>query len=329
MKAFLLCAGLGTRLRPLTDRVAKPVVPLFGRPLLEHAFEWLLQQGVTDVVVNTHHLPQSVESALARLPLSRMGVTLVHESTLLGTGGGLRNVAEQFSGERAFLTANGDVFTDLDATHALAAHTDLATLVTLDDPRLAALFGVGVDALGRVTDFWGQPEGTSPVRRVAFSGIQVAGPALLARLEREVDAGTPACIKERGWIPALRDGEHIATVAGQGAWFDLGTPQAYLDAHRRLSPRAASLSGWPERAPGIISAEPLPSQLQVVAPAVIGPGLTTRGPARLGPHAYLGTGVTLASAVSLEQVVVWDHVAVPQSQRNAILPWTGCVVSAL
>src|SRR5256886_17514635 len=149
MKAMVLCAGFGTRLRPLTDRVPKPLVPLCGIPILRYNFALLHNAGVREVVVNTHHLAAEMEKgALEVSQQVGLAVTISREvGHILGTGGGVRRAA-QLLGPGTFLLLNGDMLFDVDLAAAIAAHRAagaMATMVLAAYPRRAAYRAVAVD----------------------------------------------------------------------------------------------------------------------------------------------------------------------------------------
>ena len=318
MKAMLFCAGHGTRMGPLADLCPKPAMPLYGRPLISHALRWLWRQGAREVVVNLHHLPDQVrQAALAHGP-RELSVVFSQEPDLLGTGGGLARAAPHFRNEPFFLAVNGDVFTRIDLRIPLRVHRHrrpLSTLVLSDAERNRALFGVGLDSDKRIVDFWGEPASPSVFRRCAFTGIHVLDPKLLDRLPPDGFA----CIKEQGYLPALREGARLWGAIVQGAWFDLGTPSRYLDAHLEMSPELEALSGLPMRAPQVASAEPLPEGLVVRPPVVIGAGLKLEGRAVVGPAAFLGSNVTLEAGAEVSQAVAWDGARLAGRVERAIV----------
>ncbi len=231
MRALLLCAGLGTRLRPLTDVLPKPCVPVLDRPLGAYGLGALAAAGVRDVVANTHHLGDRVVPTLAPWA-DRLGVglTRVHESTLLGTGGAIRN-ALPLLGDGDFTVFNGDVMAwpDLGAAHA--HHRALGariTLVVRDDPRAARLGAIEVDAAGRVRRILGEgPAPAVPVRSCLFTGVYVVSPALRDDLPRE------GCVVRHTLRALLARGEPVGAVVDAGPWFDLGTHGAYFGVQQR------------------------------------------------------------------------------------------------
>src|SRR5438046_3748031 len=111
-QAFVLCAGLGRRLRPLTDDLPKPLVPIFQKPLITFALDHLIDIGVSRFVINTHRLPEQFQNFFGENGYAGHSITLVHEPELLETGGGIKNV-ERYLGSEPFITYSGDVLTDV------------------------------------------------------------------------------------------------------------------------------------------------------------------------------------------------------------------------
>ncbi len=175
MKAMVLAAGLGTRLRPLTDILPKPLLPVAGRPLLEWNLLLLKRHGITEVIINLHHLGEQIVRALG--DGARLGLRLAysHEPTLQGTGGGIKQAAP-FLKDGAFLVLNGDTLSDCDLTALIATHRAsgaLATLAVRDDPEAATWGPVALDAQGRILQINGKPPLAEP--RAALPACMFAG----------------------------------------------------------------------------------------------------------------------------------------------------------
>jgi mannose-1-phosphate guanylyltransferase len=221
---MILAAGLGTRLRPLTLELPKPLVPLGDRPVLAHVAERLAAGGVARAVVNTHHLPEAfTPERLATLPLP---VEVLHEPVLLGTAGGLANAAAHLAAGDVVVW-NGDIVIDLDVGALLEAHRRggaLATLAVAARPRGEGTVGVG--AAGRVVRLRGEQFGDE-VTGCDFVGVQVVGDAIRRALPRE------GCLVGDAYLPALRRGGLVATAPAPAAWDDIGTLATYRDAHAR------------------------------------------------------------------------------------------------
>src|SRR5437870_5981980 len=159
MKAMVLAAGLGTRLRPLTATLPKPLLPVAGRPILEWNLLLLKRHGITEVIINLHHLGEQIVRALG--DGARLGLRLAysHEPTLQGTGGGIKQAAPFLKGG-PFLVLNGDTLSDCDLTALIAAHRAsraLATLAVRDDPNASSWGPVTLDAHARILQIKGNP----------------------------------------------------------------------------------------------------------------------------------------------------------------------------
>ena len=130
MKAFVLGAGLGTRLRPLTERRPKPLVPLYGKPLITFGFDHLIANGITSFIVNTHHCPEAYDRLLPGAHYRRLPIEYRHEPVLLDTGGGIKNV-EPFVGNEPFVAYNGDILADFPLLPSIERHLRSGNLATL------------------------------------------------------------------------------------------------------------------------------------------------------------------------------------------------------
>lgn len=307
MKAMLFAAGYGTRMRPYTDTLPKPALPFMGKPLVAHTLAWLAEYGVNTVVINLHHKAEIMRQTALQCCPNGMQLHFELEAEILGTGGGLRAATKHFSGEEAVIVVNGDVFTNADLEAPLRVHRNErpgSTLLLTADPQHRELFGVGLDSHQRITDFWGHPESAPPERRCAYTGIHILNPAMLAKLpDNEF-----ACIKEKGWIPHLKAGGPLRGVITDADWYDLGTPERYLNAHfEQLDRQKKARVG--RHSTGL----DLPPSTR------IGDGLRMEGPARIGPRVCLGQNVTLRGPVELSNCVVWDNSVVEGTIDHQII----------
>jgi mannose-1-phosphate guanylyltransferase len=222
-QAFILGAGLGNRLRPLTNRLPKPLVPLFHQPLASWAVAACKRVGISRFAINTHHLPAAWQGFTAGSEL-----TLFHEPVLLETGGGLKNIAA-WSGQQPLLVHNGDIFSTMDLGKLIAAHQASGLPVTLALRSTGSAKHLAIDAAGtRATDIrnqLGRAEGTH-----VFSGIYCISPRFL----NMIPAGEKISV-----IPAflqLAQASQLGTlVLDEGVWLDLGDRDSYLQAHRELA----------------------------------------------------------------------------------------------
>lgn len=193
MKAMILAAGLGTRLRPLTNAIPKPLLPIAGTPLIVWNLLLLKRHGFHDVVINLHHLGPMIEQALGNG--ARYGLRIIYsrEPTILGTGGGLKQAEPYFSGEPV-LVLNGDTLVDLDLGALYAFHRQrdaVATLVLRKDPEAARWGLVEMDSDNRIMRITGRGlTDQAPTQPRMFAGIHVFRPRLL----RDVPKGVASTI---------------------------------------------------------------------------------------------------------------------------------------
>src|ERR671922_1663867 len=223
MQALILAGGEGTRLRPLTTTVPKPVVPLVDRPFIRFMIDWLHRHGVDDIVMSCGHLASGVRNVLG--DGSALGIKLryVEEPRPLGTGGALK-YAEPLLGER-FLMLNGDVLTDIDLTAQMAQHERTGARATLaltpvEDPSAYGLVRTASD--GAVTEFVEKPAPDQIDTNNISAGAYVLERSVLEMLERDENASI-----ERDVFPRLV-GEGLYGCVSEGYWLDIGTPERYL-----------------------------------------------------------------------------------------------------
>jgi len=228
MKAMILAAGYGTRLRPVTYTLPKPLVPLCNRPLIGWAVESLLAAGIRDLIVNVHHLAEAIEGHLRAHYLARADIAFSFEKEILGTGGGVRRVRTQLEGGQDFLLVNGDTvqfppYEDLIA--ARRAHVSLAALTLRHPPQNDRFTAVWLEN-GLITGF-----GKGTGEALMFSGSHAISSKIFQYLPDKEFSG----IVDEVYQPLLDSKrETIAAVVSDGLWFDIGTPQRYLTASRAL-----------------------------------------------------------------------------------------------
>jgi NDP-sugar pyrophosphorylase family protein len=225
MKAMILAAGYGERLWPLTADRTKPALPVLGKPLVGYVAEYLAAHGVTDVIANLHHWPDSVRQSLG--DGSRFGVHLdyVHEPVILGTSGALDN-AKEFFDSGTFVLINGKIITDIDLNAALETHRRTEALATLVLKTNVARerFSVVETRDGLVTRFGGMPGPSRKDDPLMFTGIQILEPRIFEYIPPAIFSHTTTDV----YPQAIAQGERIAAHVGDGMWHELSTLQRYL-----------------------------------------------------------------------------------------------------
>ena len=283
--AFVLAAGLGTRLAPLTDILPKPLAPVFHKPLLTFALDSLIKAGVGTLALNTHHLPQTFSPVFGSDPSYReRPLRFFHEPLLLDTGGGIRN-ARPALGEGTFFLYNGDILADLPLDGLLSTHRSSGALATLllRPAEGGGIANVNFDTTsGCVHDLRGVL-GRNVGERMVYSGIAVFERGIFDWIPNE----GPYSIID-ALLEAMRSGEKVAgMLAPHGLWIDIGTPAAYLEAHRILAD--------PQHRPSYLSEPVWP--LGVHPEAQIESGVRIEGFTSVGPGAIVRSGAVVKDSV--------------------------------
>lgn len=289
MKAMVLAAGLGLRMRPLTHIKAKPVLPVLNRPLIHWTLELLADHGVTQVVINLHHLPRTVVQAVGTGRRFGLQVTWSRERRILGTGGGPRRMRD-FFGDEPFFLVNGDVVYDLDLTDLLNRHRAAGTRATLalvanPDPKRYSPVVTGAGGWVRALAGLPRPARGQPS---LFTGVHVLEPALLDRLP-----DGPSDIVRDLYARLVDEGEDVLGVRMRGAWYDLGGPSLYL--RSQLSMLSSGFRGL-GRGPLVHPAARVHPRARVTRSVV-------------GPRTVVEEGAEVAGSV------LWDRVRVGAGAR--------------
>lgn len=330
MKAMVLCAGLGTRLRPFTERWPKPAMPLLGAPLFRYHLAVLRAAGVQAVGINTHHLPD-VMAATARAECERAGLLLrvVHEPVIQGTGGGIRGLRDFLSGDD-FIVFNGDILFPLDLGPVVAAHRAsgaAATMVLLPMPEGERYASVDVDAGGRVRRIAGYGPGGEGLTPWHFTGVHVMSPRVFDFMSPE----GPQDINREVYVRMMGAGLPVRGEVVRAYWSDLGTPSRYVGTVRDVLGGRVPLEGLGTDAPlsaaqrgaGNFWVHPTARVLgQVTGPArfdaecVVEPGAHVGEAVSVGPRVHVGAGARLERAAVLEGTEV-----APGEELVEVMAW--------
>ncbi len=225
---MILAAGLGQRLRPLTNTIPKPLLPIAGTPLIVWNLLLLKRHGFHNVVINLHHLGPMIEQAIGNGSKYGLRIYYSHEPVILGTGGGIKQAEPNFSGEPV-LVLNGDTLFDLDLGALCNVHLQrkaAATLVLRTDAEAARWGLVEIDSDHRVVRITGRGKSEAgPTQPRMFAGIHILHPRLL----REVPKGKESSIIDV-YVSAIQRNEVVVGYDLTGYWSDIGTPERYAQA---------------------------------------------------------------------------------------------------
>ena len=337
MKGFVLAAGFGTRLAPLTQTVPKPLFPVGHLPLIGYALRLLAHHGITDIIVNLHHLGKQLRETLGDGSAYGVAITYSEEPEILGTGGGLKKMHQAL--DDTFVVVNSDTILDVDLHAVLSAHRKhqaLATMILRRDPEQSSYGQIEIDGVGRVrrilghmspTDERNAKEVEARITPYMFTGVHVIEPRLLEYLPE----GVETCVMRYGYMKALNNDEIIHGVVSNDYWVDAGTPRRYFDANRDvLSGRARVRYAGdlpPSPSPGIWvspTAE-IAASAKLQAPLMVGEGVRIAEGAQVGPNTVLAAGSSVERDVVVENSVLLEGVRVEQTTRGVIVGKKGRV----
>jgi len=243
MKAMVLAAGQGTRLKPITESRPKALVPVAGRPMIEYALLLLRHYGIGEIIINLHHFGAQIEAWLG--DGSRFGLKIVYsrETELLDTGGGLLK-AKPFLRDGSFIVINTDALIDVNLAEVIAFHAErkaAATLVLRPDENAEQYGSMDVDEHGRICRFLKTRASFAPAgatRTLMFTGVQVLEPAIFDFMS---DAARKFSTTRETYPKMLAAGALLAGFSFQGFWQDLGTTERIRDAEATLASGRAAL----------------------------------------------------------------------------------------
>jgi mannose-1-phosphate guanylyltransferase len=305
MRAMIMAAGLGTRLRPLTGLIPKPMAPILNRPALYHVLRLLARHGVDQVVINLHHFPDTITSYFGDGSHLGVAITYSFEKELLGTAGGVKN-NEAFLGGGTFLVLSGDSLTDVDLRGVLATHHANGAIATLavkevDDPSDYGV--VLLDSTDRVSGFQEKPAAEDALSNLCNCGIYVFEPAIFGR----IPAGEFYDFGKQVLPELVRDGFPFYAHRVREYWNDVGSREEYLQGNfDALEGRVVVERPGKEVEPGVwVDARShIDLGVRIVPPVLIGAdcrveqGAVLEGPLVIGDHVVVEEGARVRGGIA-------------------------------
>jgi NDP-sugar pyrophosphorylase family protein len=322
MKAMLLAAGLGERMRPLTYGRAKPSLPLLNRPLILTTLGYLKQHGVDEVVINLHHQPESIRGVVGDGSRIGLKVHYSEEQIILGTAGGLKKAESFFRGGSTLILINSDFVTDCDLSAAVETHRKSAARATLilTPHRPGTDYGsVEIDGDGRVISIAGRP----PLRKstgaatstpptgpgqtksgYTFIGIHILEPSLLD----QIPPGVKFEINRDLYPPMIGGGGRVQGHVFEGFWRELGTPRLYLDGSMTIlgEDRDPTLKSLRQGEGLYLEQVHLPQSTTAAPPILIGRGTSVGKGCSLLGGVVIGRQCRIGAECALRSTILWD-----------------------
>ncbi|OGR88431.1 MAG: hypothetical protein A3J74_09430 [Elusimicrobia bacterium RIFCSPHIGHO2_02_FULL_57_9] len=328
MKAMVLAAGAGTRLRPLTYQTPKPMLPVVNRPVLHHVLDNLLRHGVKDVMVNLYAHADQVRGYCGDGSRWSLRVRYSHEPKLLGTAGAIKKTGDFFS-DGPFLVMSGDGLSDIDLSEMLRFHKKHKSFATMAVKAVDCRFDYGVtltDNSGRIKGFLEKPSWGDIFSNKVNTGIYLLEPELLRLIPKNqiYDFG------HQLWPKLLKLRKPIFAYETKAYWCDVGNLSEYrkcqvdsLDGKVRINiPGAQIRQGvWVEKGASISP------KAVLRAPCLIGKGCRIEAGAKIGPYTVIGDRSRIASQAELKNCILFDNVTVGGNVElsNCILGANGSV----
>ena len=324
IKAFVLAAGAGTRLRPLTYETPKPMVPVVNRPVVHHVLDNLLRHGVKEVMLNLHAHADQVRGYCGDGSRWSLKVQYSHEKTLLGTAGAIKK-AESFLKDDTFFVMSGDGISDIDLSAMLLFHRKRKSMATMAIKAIDSRFEYGVtmtEPSGRIKGFLEKPSWGDVFSNKVNTGIYIFEPEVF----KYIPKGQVYDFGHQLWPKLLKARKPIYAYETKSYWTDVGNLTEYrrsqidtLEGRNKLSipGREISKGVWVEEAARISP------KAVLKAPCVIGKGCVIEDGAVIGACTVVGDRATIGKGAKLSHCILWDNVTV-----GAGVQLTNCILGA-
>jgi NDP-sugar pyrophosphorylase family protein len=322
MKAILLAGGKGTRLRPLTMHLPKPIVPIFNRPSLQYQIDLLKTvPDIDEVILSLNYQPRRIEDVFGDGSGVGLKIRYVVEPAPLGTGGAIRYAGESLT--ESVVVFNGDVLTQIDLGAVLALHRDRkakATIVLTPVPNPSAYGLVETDADGNIRRFLEKPKPDEITCDTINAGIYVLEPETFDRIPKDVPWSV-----ERSYFPSLIErGETFVAYTNRGYWIDIGTPEKYTAVHRDIMDGRYEAPPFAGAGPSHVHVAPdarVEDGATIEGPSFVDEGAIIKAGARIGPYSVIGRQVHVEEGATVSGSIVWPNtrIASDATVQDAIL----------
>ncbi len=322
MKGVILAGGQGTRMRPLTYTVAKPMLPLINKPFMEYFILRLKNFGITDIILSTCYLPDAFYEYFGNGKKFGVNIIYVTEDTPLGTCGAVKNV-EKYIKNETFCVFNGDILTGLNLKNMISYHrakkADITiSLVPVEDPTAYGL--VPIDKDGRVKEFLEKPSLEELKTNLINAGTYIIEPHILGHVPERENFSF-----ERELFPkVLKLGYKIYGFVSNDYWLDVGTPEKYLAAHIDILDKKVPFTiTYKKVYPNIYIGDGTRYKKEnlTVGPIVIGENTILEDNAKILPFSVIGKNCIICQDATISQSIIFDNAKIGKNSiiRNSII----------
>jgi mannose-1-phosphate guanylyltransferase len=309
MKALFLAGGMGTRLKPLTDELPKPMVPIMNRPLLERSMANLRKSGINDIVISTCYKSKYIKEYFGDGRQFGLKIEYVSEDIPLGTGGAIKKTGHLY--DDTFLVFNADILCNMDFKALIKMHKSMSADVTIAVTQVDNPGAYGVieyDKDDYAVSFTEKTKADEIKSNYINAGVYVIEPSVL----REIPENRPVSVEREIFPVLLRKGYKVAVYKGCKYWMDIGTPEKYLQTHRDILTGACHITGVNFYNQSVFKDGKsfIDTTAVITGPSYIGDNVRIGAYATIGPNAVIGDNTCVHMGGSVIDSVLWDNVDV-------------------
>lgn len=309
MKALFLAGGRGTRLKPLTDHLPKPMVPIMGRPLLERSISELERCGTNEIVLSTCYREDRIKKHFTGNDGLKAKINYVSEDIPLGTGGAIKNCQKYF--DDTFLIFNSDILMNIDCNDMVKYHREKHADVTIAATYVPNPSSYGVieyDSNGYAVTFTEKPKPGEERSNYINAGVYVFNPDVLEL----IPSGRVVSVEKEIFPKILEKGLKIAVYRKDSYWLDIGTPEKYMKAHRDIFDGHCQIAENDFTKNDIygFSNVKMHETTKVIGPVWFGKNVRLGANVTVGPNAVIGSGFQTGRGCNIRDSIVWDDVSI-------------------
>jgi mannose-1-phosphate guanylyltransferase len=326
MKALFLAGGMGTRLKPLTDDLPKPMIPIMNRPLLERNMTSLLKCGINEIVISTCYKSKYIKDYFGNGSNFGLKIEYVYEDIPMGTGGAIKKTEDLFND--TFLVFNADILCNMDFTDLIKFHKSKSAAVTIAVTRVKNPSAYGVieyDKNDYALSFTEKPEADEIKSDYINAGVYVFEPEVLGKIPND----RPVSV-ERDIFPALLQNKNKITIyKGYSYWMDIGTPEKYLQAHKDIMAGECNIPGVHFINGSIFNdgKSIIDTTAVITGPVYFGNNVKIGAYATVGPNAVIGDNCCIHRGSSVVDTILWNNVDVgAYAQLDGTIAASDCKV---
>jgi len=314
MKALFLAGGMGTRLKPLTDELPKPMVPIMNKPLLERSMENLRKCGINEIVISTGYKPQYIENYFGNGSKFGLKIEYICEESPMGTGGAIKKTGHLYND--TFLVLNADILCNMDFQELVAHHKSKSAAVTIAVTRVSNPSAYGVIEYNKndyALSFTEKPKADEIKSNFINAGVYVFEPEVL----REIAEDRPVSVEREIFPALLRSGHKIAVYKGCKYWMDIGTPEKYMQTHHDIMSGDCQISGMQFNSQRVFKdgSSNIDLTAHITGPVYIGNNVKIGAYATVGPNAVIGDNVCIQGGGSVINSILWNKVNIGSRAR--------------